>query len=341
MVSGVNVPRIPAEPSAVLAALRPATALLPCETPLHPLPRISEELGREVWVKRDDLTAVGVGGNKIRKLELLLAEALDQGADTLVTVGAAQSNHARATAAVAAMAGLRCHLVLGGEEPDTRTGNLLLDDLLGASLEYVPAGDWATLFAAAQTAVERLRDAGRNPYLMPVGGSTPLGSLGFAAGYAEFALQAAELGLDAASIVLANGSAGTQAGMLAGQAALAGRERIVGVAVALESEVISPLTDGLAGEAARLLESRLPESAPVSPTSAVVLDGYRGAAYGQPTQSSEDAMRVMLRREGILLDPVYTAKAFAAVLRSDPSIPPGPVVFWHTGGMPAVFAASH
>lgn len=322
----------------MLAALAPAAALLPCPTPLHRLPRISDQLDREVWVKRDDLTAVGVGGNKIRKLELLLDEAIAADADTLVTVGAGQSNHARATAAVAAMAGLDCHLVLGGRDPGTRTGNLLLDDLLGASLEYVGEDDWATLFAAAEAAVDRLRGQGRRPYLMPVGGSTPLGSLGFAAGYAEFAQQAAAQGLAAASIVVANGSAGTQAGMVAGQLALGGREKIIGVAVALAADMTAALTDGLAGEAVRLLDERLGMVAG-TPTAAVVLDGYRGPAYGTQTAASQEALRVMLRSEGILLDPVYTAKAFAAVLASDATIPPGPVVFWHTGGTPAVFAA--
>ena len=323
--------------SSATAAVRPfpppAVPLLPGPTALHRLPRLSAELGRELWIKRDDLTAVAVGGNKIRKLEYLLGEADDQEADVLVTVGAVQSNHCRAVAAAASMTGRRCHLVLAGNVPTISQGNLLLDEYLGASLEFVPGTDWAQLFDAANAACDRLRATGHRPYLMPAGGSTPVGALGYVNAYAEFLDQCEDIGLAPSAIVHANGSGGTQAGLIAGKQLLGGPASIIGIAVSLDAELMAPVSDGLADV---LLANLGVELEPRQP--ATLLSGYRGPEYGAVTLAGREALALMLRREGILLDPVYTAKAFAAIVANDPSLPPGPIVFWHTGGAPAVFA---
>ncbi len=311
----------------------PTVPLLPSATALHRLPRLSRDLGRELWIKRDDLTAVGVGGNKIRKLEYLLGEADAAQADVLVTIGAVQSNHCRAVAAVASMTGRDCHLVLTGVEPQQATGNLLLDNYLGASAEFHPDADWAQTFAAAEAACERLRGQGRRPLLIPVGGSTPTGALGYANAYREFGHQCADLGLSPAAIVHANGSGGTQAGLIAGRALLGGDVKIVGVGVSLDAELMSQVSDGLADAVLRDLGSQVSQRQP-----ATVLGDYRGKEYGVPTAAGQEASDMMLKREGILLDPVYTAKAFAAIVANDAALPEGPVVFWHTGGAPAVFA---
>ncbi|MGV1036784.1 MAG: 1-aminocyclopropane-1-carboxylate deaminase/D-cysteine desulfhydrase [Candidatus Nanopelagicales bacterium] len=328
--------------------LEPPISLLPEPTPLHPLPRISEELGREVWIKRDDLTAVGVGGNKIRKLEFLLGEALDQGADTLITIGAAQSNHCRAVAAAAAVMGMDAHLVLGGSDPGNRTGNLLLDDYLGATLEFCEVDDWATLFARAEAAAQAVQQRGGVAFTMPAGGSTPTGALGFARAYAELLEQCDRQGLSPTTVVHATGSGGTQAGLIAGRELLGGGPAIVGVTVALEGSMMAPVVDAVADGALALVAQPVAsnaqpgtastEDANVRREPAVVIDGYLGDDYGVPTEAAEKALLTLLRREGILLDPVYTAKAFSAVLAADQVLGQGPLVFWHTGGAPAVFA---
>jgi D-cysteine desulfhydrase family pyridoxal phosphate-dependent enzyme len=311
----------------------PTVPLLPEPTPLHRLPRLSEELGRELWIKRDDLTAVGVGGNKIRKLEYLLGEADEARADVLVTVGAVQSNHCRAVAAAASITGRDCHLVLAGAQPPTATGNLLLDEYLGATSEYLPDAGWAEIFDAAEAACQQLRAQGRRPFLMPAGGSTATGSLGYANAYREFLQQCEAVGLEPAAIVHATGSGGTQAGLIAGRELLGGEARIVAVAVSLDADLMAPVSDGLADVLLRQLGADVGLRQP-----AAVLAGYRGSEYGVETHAGRQALMLMLTREGILLDPVYTAKAFAAIVAGDSALPAGPIVFWHTGGAPAVFA---
>lgn len=311
----------------------PTVSILPEPTPLHRLSRLSDELGRELWIKRDDLTAVGVGGNKIRKLEYLLGEADDAGADVLVTVGAVQSNHCRAVAAAASLTGRDCHLVFAGAEPETVTGNLLLDEYLGATVEYVPGAGWPEIFGAAEAACQRLRGQGRRTYLMPAGGSTVTGSLGYANAYREFLEQCSAARLEPSAVVHASGSGGTQAGLIVGRELLGGESWIIGVGVSLDTELMAPISDGLADALLRELGAEVGVRQP-----ATVLSGYRGSNYGIETQAGREALMLMLRREGILLDPVYTAKAFAAIVAEDPALPEGPIVFWHTGGAPAVFA---
>jgi D-cysteine desulfhydrase family pyridoxal phosphate-dependent enzyme len=307
---------------------RVALAILP--TPIHHLPRFSAATGRDVWIKRDDLTGVGLGGNKIRKLEFLATEAVRAGADTLVSVGAAQSNHARTVAAAAAMLGMQCELVLGGDPPTSLTGNLILDDLFGAKLTFAGTSDWTALNRAVDEVGEKARKAGKHPFVIPVGGSVPVGALAFAAAFLEFNDQAAHIGIRPEAIIHASSSAGTQAGLEVGRALTGSSTRIIGVDVA-------KITGSLAAEVERLAHATfalLDLGLHVQP---LVLEGYLGAGYGIPTEGSKQAARLLARTEGIVVDPVYSAKALDAVCKERFD---GPIVFWHTGGVPAVFAES-
>lgn len=286
-----------------------------------------------MWIKRDDLISVGAGGNKIRKLDYLVADALAQRADHLVTVGAEQSNHARCVAAVAAIEGLGCDLILGGRDDAPVVGNLFLDRLFDARVHLVGTDDWEELERTSDSVADELRAAGKRPYVMPIGGSTPTGALGFVAAYLELRAQLAEVGVEPSSIVHATSSGGTQAGLVVGAAGAGDALNIVGVGVAktarhLEGEVIE-----IAHGCCDLLE-RHHDGLRIS-----VLDGFRGPAYAEPTAGSTAALRLLARTEGIIVDPVYTAKALHAVIEAPPSVlGAGPIVFWHTGGLPAVFA---
>jgi D-cysteine desulfhydrase family pyridoxal phosphate-dependent enzyme len=317
---------------------RPRVRLATLPTPLHPAHRFSDAIGADVWLKRDDLTGVALGGNKIRKLEFLLGDARAAGADCLVTVGAAQSNHARTVAAGAAMSGLPCHLVLGGDRPETPTGNVLLGSLLGAELHFTGVTAWEELEAAAEELRTTLVTRGHRPYVMPVGGSTATGALGFAAAYLELLGQLAAEGIEPAVIVHATASGGTQAGLHAAHRLLfpsGGGPAVAGVAVSDSTEKLIDSVAGLADEVAELLGGAV-----VAPPHAV--DGFRGEAYGVSTPGGESALRLLLRTEGVLTDPVYTAKALHAVVERGAELAGGrPLVFWHTGGVPSVFSGEH
>ena len=300
-------------------------AVLP--TPLHRATRLSDVLGREVWLKRDDLTGVGLGGNKVRKMELLASDALGRGADTLVGVGAGQSNHARTVAATAAMLGMPCHLVMGGGAPAQLTGNLLLSDLFGARFHFVDSEDWGALDEAAIAVAARVESEGGRPYVIPVGGSVPLGALAFAAAYIEFDDQCRSAGLHPVAVVHASSSAGTQAGLEVGRHLAASGTAIVGVDVAR-------ITGSLATEVRRLADAAAAIVGLEATFQPTVLSGYLGDGYGIPSEGATRAGRLLARTEGVVVDPVYTAKALQAVCEE----PFDPVVFWHTGGTPAVFA---
>lgn len=315
-----------------LAARHPRTyGILP--TPLHRLDRFSGAVGREVWIKRDDMISVGLGGNKIRKLRYLVADALSHGADHLVSVGAEQSNHARCVAATAAIEGMGCDLVLGGEVGAARSGNLLLDHLMGAIVHMPGTDDWQQLEHASHVVAQGLREAGKRPYVMPIGGSTPIGALGFIDGYLELRNQLGVVGVSPSSIVHATSSGGTQAGLAMGIHLCGDDIRLLGIGVAKTS---SELRD----EIVAIVDETLPLLGVASQTLDVtVVPGFVGRAYAEPTAGSLAALRLLLRTEGILVDPVYTAKALDAVMHGpDDLFGSGPVVFWHTGGMPAVFS---
>jgi D-cysteine desulfhydrase family pyridoxal phosphate-dependent enzyme len=305
-------------------------------TPLHALPRFSQEIGVEVWAKRDDIGSVGLLGNKVRKLEFLIADAERMNANVLVTVGAIQSNHARTTACAAAMCGLRCVLLLGGAESGPPSGNYLLDRLFGAEVEFVAGAEWDQLQALLDRKCHDLEKEGERPYLIPAGGSTPVGALGLARGYLELADQLDARSLTPELILHATSSGGTQAGLEVGRAILGRGPGILGVAVAKSPGVLEGEIAGIATKAARLAGIDVSWG-----LEDVAIDhSQRGPAYAVPTPASQAAIRLLARTEGILTDPVYSGKALAGLIdQGRNGRLRGPVVFWHTGGTPALFNA--
>jgi D-cysteine desulfhydrase len=319
-------------------------------TPLEPLPRLTAQLGGpELWIKRDDQTGLATGGNKARKLEFLVADALAQGADTLITAGAAQSNHARQTAAAAAKSGLACVLVLRspepvegeGREPPQAQGNLLLDRLLGA--EVVWAGDRPLAEAMAQVA-EELRAVDRRPYVVPYGGSNPIGASGYVAALEELMTQTSPSSAEPCAdgdlhfdhVVLASSSGGTQAGLTVGARALGYEGRILGISVDLHADQLQRALAELATATANHLGLGLA----FAPEDMAVNDDYLGGGYGVVGELERTAMRTLARSEGILLDPVYTGRAFGGLLdlaRRGEFDEHERVLFWHTGGTAGLF----
>lgn len=317
------------------ASLRFPLAHLP--TPLEPMKRLSTVLGGpELWIKRDDQTGLATGGNKTRKLELLIAEALAQGADVVLTVGAAQSNHCRQTAAAAARAGLESVLVLrGGALPrELWTGNLLLDDLLGARFWW--SGDEDPLLAM-DAAVEAERAAGRKPYAIPYGGSNAVGAAAYALAFEELWDQMASLDVYFDRVVFATSSGGTQAGLIVGAGACGYRGQVLGISVDKTSRHLGEMVAALLAPTA----TRLGLDPDSIAGDVQIDDGHLGGGYGVVTGAEREAVRLVARREGILLDPVYTGKAMAGLLdlvRRGEIGASEKVLFWHTGGLPALFA---
>ena len=304
-------------------------AVLP--TPIEPLPRLSALLqGPRLLVKRDDQTGLAFGGNKTRKLEFVLAEAQAHGARTLITVGAAQSNHCRQTAALAARVGLDCILVLSGELEEPSTGNLLLDDVFGAEIV------WTTRErreAELQRTFDIAWEEGRRPYLVPLGASNALGALAFEAAFQEF------LGQSTAAdwLVVASSSGGTQAGLALGAHRAGWAGRVLGISIDEPADELQRLVAGLANEAA----DRLGEQSRLAPGDIHVNADYLGEGYGIMGAAEREAIRLFARQEGLLLDPVYTARAAAGMIdliRQGFFQPGETVLFWHTGGTPALFA---
>ena len=315
----------------------PRVPLAHLPTPLDPLPRLSAALGGpQLWIKRDDQTGLATGGNKARKLEFLVAEALAGGATTLITAGAPQSNHACQTAAAAAKCGLRAILVLGGGPPTQARsgGNVLIDRLLGAELRWAEGSDRAQVMS--EVAAEE-RAAGRRPYIVPYGGSNPVGASGYVAALEELADQVAARSLHVDHVVFATSSGGTQAGMAVAAKALGFPARIVGISVDREAAQLQSDLAALANETA----DRLGLELTLAPEEFIVRDEYCGAGYGVLTRAERDAIQLMARTEGILVDPVYTARALAGLIdliRRGTFTPEETVCFWHTGGTPGIFA---
>jgi D-cysteine desulfhydrase/L-cysteate sulfo-lyase len=304
--------------------------------------RINEmHKGPELWVKRDDCTGLAFGGNKTRKLEFLIADAQVKGATTLLTAGGVQSNHARQTAAAAAKVGLGCELFLeqveGFSEADySHSGNVLLDQLLGARLHWLPTGQ--NLDEVMALRAQTLSNAGEVPYVMPVGGSNAIGAMGYVDCGLELAQQLRIQNISFDAIVLATGSAGTQAGLLAGLA-LAGIEiPVLGITVSRSSGEQCDKVLTLLHEVQELLEQpRLHED------HVICFDQYYGAGYGVPTPLMIEAVRLAASLEGLLLDPVYSGKAFAGLLdlvRHGYFDSSERILFLHTGGAPGLFAYS-
>jgi len=292
-------------------------------TPLEAAPRLSEALGVEILVKRDDCTGLALGGNKARKLEWLLADARAKGCDTLVTAGGAQSNFCRMTAGAAARLGLGCELVLAGDAPARPSGNLILDALLGATLHFAGAHDWRVLEAqVAEIAAKH----GARAYPMPIGGASPVGALAYAFA-AEELLAQCETPPD--WVVVADGSGGTHAGLLLG---FPPEVRVLGVDVARPPVPHVERIPRLAAKAAALAGRSAPRGE-------VIVVDHTGPGYAAVTEECREAVHLAARTEGLLLDPVYTGKALAGLVAAarDGRVS-GRVVFWHTGGAPALFA---
>ncbi|HWH87452.1 MAG TPA: D-cysteine desulfhydrase [Pseudomonas sp.] len=312
--------------------------LLSHPTPLEKLERLSTWLGRDVYIKRDDLTPLAMGGNKLRKLEYLAADALAQGADTLITAGALQSNHVRQTAALAARLGLGCVALLenplGTDDSNyTGNGNRLLLDLFDTKVELVDNLDNADEQLAALAV--RLRSNGKKPYLVPIGGSNALGALGYVRAGLELAQQIKDSGLDFAAVVLASGSAGTHSGLGLALSAVLSQLPVIGVTVSRSEEDQRPKVQGLAERTAELLGVEVPASFTVE-----LWDEYFGPRYGEPNAGTLAAVKLLASQEGLLLDPVYTGKAMAGLLDGigRQRFDDGPIIFLHTGGAPALFA---
>ena len=308
------------------------TPLDECSTPLPG--------GGRLLVKRDDLTGLGLGGNKARKLEVLCGEAIAAGADVLVTVGGAQSNHCRMTAAAGARLGLPVHLVLGGDHEPPLAGNQLLMELFGAELHFAGTHDWGAMTTRSELLQDELRAAGATPALIPIGGSTAAGASAFAHAYAELLDQLEERGLAATAIVHTSSSGGTHAGLMAGQALAlaAGRPapHVIAIAVAKEISVDAEFVHALADEALAFLGSDLR----VELADVEVDERWIGPAYEVPTPEGDEAIRWAARHGGWVLDRTYTGKGFAGLLgqaREGRWTQDEAVVFWHTGGAPALF----
>jgi D-cysteine desulfhydrase len=299
-------------------------------TPAAPMDRLGAHLGLRagtLWIKHDDLTGLALGGNKSRKLEYLCADALATGCDTLVTGGGAQSNHVRMTAAAAIRAGLRCTVVLAGDRPASPSGNLIVDELLAPDVVWAGELDYYGIEAAIVATAERLVADGRRPYPIPVGGASPRGALGYVGAADELSLQVPGL----RTVVVADGSGGTHAGLAAGFMWL---DMVLGVDVGTRPDLdervpeMAAAVAGLAGRSA--------------PEGTVRIDHDRfGPGYAAPTEAAREAVGLAARFEGVILDPVYTGKAMAGLVAGvrDGSIATDrPVVFLHTGGSPALFA---
>ncbi|WP_020677022.1 D-cysteine desulfhydrase [Geopsychrobacter electrodiphilus] len=309
-------------------------------TPLEAMPRLSQAVGCNLYIKRDDCTGLGAGGNKTRKLEYLVAAARDEGADTLVTIGGLQSNHARQTAAAAAKCGFVCELVLedvaGTPKQDYyNNGNLLLDRLFGANIHPVVEGEDGVV--VADQLMARLAEAGRKPYLIPVGGSNEVGSLGYVRCAHEILAQITTQNIQVDQIVHASGSAGTQAGLLAGLIAAGADIPVLGIAVSRDTEAQQALVQALLEKTLQYLGLD-----PALATGRVVADGgYFGEGYGITTPATLEAVKMCARVEGILLDPVYTGKGMAGLIdkcRSGVFSSGQNILFLHTGGSPGLFA---
>ncbi|MDI6769064.1 MAG: D-cysteine desulfhydrase family protein [Anaerolineales bacterium] len=320
-------------------------------TPIEAMPRLSEILGGpRLLVKRDDQTGLAFGGNKTRKLEFLVAEAQSQGAQTLITAGAAQSNHCRQTAAAAARFGFKCILVLSGDAPEQVSGNLLLDHLFGAEIIWTEKSQREAML---QQTFDQALGQGHKPYLVPYGGSNPVGALGYAFAMQELIQQMKDLrglacpgwqargdlgGLD--WIVFASSSGGTQAGLVLGARLFGFGGKVLGISVDEPREVLQERVAKLATETS----ARSGERIAFSPEDVQVNADYCAAGYGVLTEGEREAVTLFARTEGLLLDPVYTGRAAAGMIdlikkgffKKDET-----VLFWHTGGTTALFAEKY
>jgi D-cysteine desulfhydrase len=304
-------------------------------TPIEELPRLSERLaGPRILVKRDDQTGLAFGGNKTRKLEFLVAEAREQGARMLISGGALQSNHCRQTAAAAARFGFECTLVLNGEMPEHPSANLLLDQLFGA--EIVTIKDRAYRDQVLRETYDKAVDAGKRPYLVTYGGSSPTGALGYVFAMKEFM----EQNVNVDWIVFGTSSGGTHAGLVLGQRLFGYKGKVLGISIDEPEEWLKTRVSMLASDASEKLGKRID----FARGDVLANEEYCKAGYGVLTDAEREAVKLFAKLEGLLLDPVYTGRAAAGMLdlihkgffKKDET-----VLFWHTGGQPALFAEKY
>lgn len=308
--------------------------LTPLPTPLHPLEVLSEELGaEEIWIKRDDLTGFAMGGNKVRKAEFLLADALDCGAEVVLTAGAVQSNHARVIATIARSLNLECHLFLYGQASDPPVGNLLLDHLAEAKMHFFASPEERD--AAMAAFAEQLRREGRQPYVIPVGGSNAIGAQGYLLAMVELQAQLERFPRKRTWLVFATSSGGTYAGLIAGKKLIRSPLQLLGIRVDHDpnlEERICQVAEELLLEVGGIKKRFKPQEV-------LLNDEFVGEAYGVPSEAGMEALKLLWQWEGILLDPVYTAKAMAGLIglvrRGD--LKSDRLIFLHTGGAPSVF----
>ncbi len=301
---------------------------------MEPLPRFSAAVGgdADVWIKREDLLPLAFGGNKLRNLEFLVGAALAEGADTLVTSGRRWSNHARLTAAAGAKAGLAVHLVLTGPPVAAPGPNQRLDELLGATVHVTTTEDRDERDALVQRVAQELRTGGARPYVIPGGGGGAVGAAGQVVAAIEAVGQARATGVDFDVVVVPSATGGTQAGLLAGHRLEGSAARILGVAPAHPGSRVRPAIESMLADLGRLLGH------PVDPSEIEFDESELGAGYAVPSPAGDDATTLLARTEGILVDPIYTAKPLAAVVRQVRTGElRGRVLFWHSGGTPGLF----
>ncbi|MHA2311497.1 MAG: 1-aminocyclopropane-1-carboxylate deaminase/D-cysteine desulfhydrase [Candidatus Thorarchaeota archaeon] len=291
---------------------------------------------KNLWIKRDDLTGISFGGNKTRKLEFVIGDALEKEADTLVTVGAVQSNHCRQTAAAAAQNGLRCILLLAGEEPEDYTGNVLLDRLFGAEIQFFPNSNFEDVSKRMDSVIDTLKDLGLAPYGIPAGAFMPIGCVAYVQAMLELKDQCDELGVYPKKIIHSVGTGGTLAGMIIGAKLADFEADVIGISVLRDSKTVKKRVREMIlrmfDEYPALIDKFEPDIK--------VDDRFRGKGYGEMEDGVRSAIQMFGKSQGIILDPVYTAKAGLALLRmsmsgeisSDTS-----TILWHTGGSPALF----
>jgi 1-aminocyclopropane-1-carboxylate deaminase/D-cysteine desulfhydrase-like pyridoxal-dependent ACC family enzyme len=318
-----------------IAAL-PRFGLLDGPSPLAPLERLSAALGgdAQIWIKREDLLPLAFGGNKLRNLEFLVGAALAEGADSLITSGRRWSNHCRLTAAAGARAGLAVHLVLTGPPRDAgeEGPNQVLDELLGATVHVTATEDRAERAALVESIAADVRAGGRRPFVIGVGGTGSVGAAGQVLAGLELADQLRKVGVGEATVVLPSATGGTHAGVLTGLALASPPRSVIGIAVASPATELRPTIVSILDGLAPLAGIR------VAPEAIVLEDDQLGDGYGRPTAAADEAARLLARSDGILVDPIYTAKALAGLIaRVRDGRVAGPVVFWHAGGTPGIF----
>ncbi len=318
----------------------PRYKLATLPTPLDETPRLSQMLGIRVLMKRDDLTGFALGGNKARKLEFLIADALAKGADILVTGGGTQSNHARMTAAAARKAGLEIKLVFFGSLPSEVNGNLLLDELLGAEISYANTDDKNETDRIIERLTAELKAQGRKPYLIPVGGSTALGCVSYMLALKELLEQLESMRVNPDYIFITTGSCGTHAGLTAGMKYYGAAIPVYGISVSRTRGECLQRIRALVEKTSHLVQRPLP----LDPKDITVNPDYLGPGYAMITPEARRAILTVARLEGIFLDPVYTGKTMAGLidLVGRGEIARGStVIFWHTGGTPGIFGHPH